>query len=267
MKDNAVYANPSNYDTAENRVKPKTNEVAKAVKKAADSAENWIKDKLGYDEKAAMENAKVKATVKKYEYDDVRKKNDEHMKKFYTHDPETGALIKKDGYDYQNDWAEWQNNYYKEMADEAKDEALAAEYKYNKTALAAFEKISGKIDKLAERGKEHVKRELGYYDKHAYEQAQKELQYAKEEVFKLQTAIKQLPPRDKVISPEYIDYMDNLPKDLARAESRLESAERNLKQQKKDYMETPLKKISENERLYEFVDEWLNGTSKKRKKH
>lgn len=236
------------------------------VKKKVDSVKNWVKDKVGYDEKENAKNAETKAKVKQHESQDAHERNKKWLQKYYTHDPETGALIKKSGYDNVHYLAEWDNKYHDDIAQEARDEALIAKFKYEKTPLAALEKISGRVDKLAERGKERIKLGLGYYDKIAYERAQKEVEYREKEVKELEETIKKLPPRDKVISPEYLDYMDSLPGDLNNAKSKLDSAKRDLKQQEKDYMDTPLNKISENERLYEFVDEWLNGTSKKRKK-
>jgi hypothetical protein len=137
MKDKAIYANPSNYDTAENRAKQKTSDVTKAVKKAADMVESWFKDKLGYDEKENARNAEIKAKVKQYEYEDTKKK-DEAWKAKHPDNKNIEYL------------ADWQINYYREMADEAVQKSVEAVKAYEKTPLAKLEKAKKTIDSAKE---------------------------------------------------------------------------------------------------------------------
>ena len=129
---------------------------AEETKHKIQQVKNWAKDKLGYDEKQAVESARVNAVVKKNEADDIEAKNSQWKLKYTDFDPYTGEASKKPGYDEVEEMADWQDNYYKEMAKEAEDEYIDAIDSYMKTPL-------GKLDKIRS-GKERVE-EWWHYSK------------------------------------------------------------------------------------------------------
>ena len=110
---------------------------AEKVKENTTKVKNWAKDKLGYDEKQAMETAKTNAKVRGSEYADVSKKN-EHWK---AQNPDS---------EYIKDLADWQTNHYRKNAIEAWSKAQEAIKTYEKTPLAKIEKMKDYIDSAKE---------------------------------------------------------------------------------------------------------------------
>lgn len=118
------------------------------AKESVSKVKNWAKDKLGYDEKQAMETAKVNATVKKNKAIDVEGKNNKWKIKYTNFDPYTGEATKKPGYDKVEELADWQTKYYKDLAKEAEDKYIDAIESYKKTPLAKIEKMKDHIDSV-----------------------------------------------------------------------------------------------------------------------
>lgn len=147
---------------------------AEKTKQNVNKVKNWAKDKLGYDEKQAMETAKTKATIAKNEAIDTESKNNKWKIKYTNFDPYTGEATKKPGYDKVEELADWQTNYYKELAKEAEDKYIDAIEAYKKTPLAKVEKMKDRI----ESAKNYVQDRLGFDEKEAYEKVLKDLRTA-----------------------------------------------------------------------------------------
>lgn len=119
---------------------------AEKTKQNVNKVKSWAKDKLGYDEKQAMETAKTKSTIAKNEALDVEAKNSKWKIKYTDFDPYTGEASGKPGYDKVEELADWQTNYYKELAKEAEDKYIDAIEEYKKTPLAKVEKMQKRIE-------------------------------------------------------------------------------------------------------------------------
>ena len=107
------------------------------LKRGVEKVKNWAKDVAGYDEKQAMESAKVNAKVKGYKANDVDRENREWKQKH----PDDDSI------EYL---ADWQTNYYRKIADAAEAKMRKAIRKYEKTPLAKIENMKGSINSAKE---------------------------------------------------------------------------------------------------------------------
>jgi hypothetical protein len=124
---------------------------AEKAKQNVAKVKNWAKDVAGYDEKQAMETAKTASNVAKNKAIDVESKNSKWKIKYTDFDPYTGEASKKPGYDVVEELADYQTNYYKDLAKKAESKYIDAIEEYKKTPLAKIEKASAKIDSVKER--------------------------------------------------------------------------------------------------------------------
>lgn len=232
------------------------------VKRAANSAKNWAKDKLGFDEKQAMETAKTKATIATYNRQDTEKKNREWRDKYVVYDRKTDELKLKPGYEKVHELADWQDNYYRELEQEAKNEALITEAAYKKTPLGVYEISSEKINAAVEKGKNRVKNKIGYIEKGISEGLQEDVDYYRGKVKEVEDQI----AKTRKEHPDHKGSIEYDEERLKEYREKLGEANKSLAEARDSYMNTPLGKLSKNEQAYEFVDTILNGTGKKKKK-
>ena len=111
----------------------KKEQRAENLKRTAQKVKDWAKDKLGYDEKQAASAARTKATIAKNEAEDIKKENDQWKK----NNPDSDNI---------REMADWQTNYYRELAGEAKVESIKADIAFSKTPLAKLEAMKESID-------------------------------------------------------------------------------------------------------------------------
>ena len=111
----------------------KREQRAENTKRTVQKVKNWAKDKLGYDEKQAASAARTKATIAKNEAEDIKKENDQWKK----NNPDSDNI---------REMADWQTNYYRELAGEAKVESIKADIAFSKTPLAKLEAMKESID-------------------------------------------------------------------------------------------------------------------------
>ena len=210
-----------------------------SLKRATNSIKNWAKDKLGYDEKQAMETAKVGATVRQYKTDDIIKENDDWLVDNPGHKDILG-LVK------------WQNNYVKELAAEAEQAYKDAKKDFDKTPLGMLERAKDFMDSSEEAQE---------YDKAAGERISALQRYQA-------TQKKYREVKRKVDSGEYFDK-DNgnlsiyapYEKEYKQALREYESAHKKFVKAKKEYESTPQYKTKEmSDRLKsgrKKVSEWF----------
>lgn len=220
----------------------KREQQSAAVKKGIDKVNNWVKDKLGYDEKEAMKKAQTDAKVKKYEAQDFHEEMKEFRKEHVTYDPYTGEPIYKkpgsknivdlvDGVEF-NKW---------DAAKEAERKADRATRDFANTPLAKAEEA---VDDV----KDYLRLKLGYYTQANLEKSQDDVKYYKKKVDEIEKRIAKTDPKHKA-SIEYDREQ------LREYEKKLKEVEKELAAKQDDYANTPLSKISDNKRVYD----WVNG--------
>lgn len=111
----------------------KREQRAENTKRTVQKVKNWAKDKLGYDEKQRMSAAETNAKVRAYKSNDIIRENN----KWLTENP---------GHKNIADLVNWQNNYVRELADEAEKAYRDAQKEFEKTPLAKLESMKKTID-------------------------------------------------------------------------------------------------------------------------
>lgn len=111
----------------------KKEQRAENIKRNVEKVKNWAKDVAGYDEKQAMESAKTKTMIAD------RKANDtdlENLKWKREHSDSSNIAY----------LADWQTNYHKDLAKEARAEADKATKEFAKTPLGMLERAKDFVD-------------------------------------------------------------------------------------------------------------------------
>ena len=122
------------------------------VKRTVNSAKNWAKDKLGYDEKHAMNVANTKAMIKD------REAADEYVRNSIWKGKNPGNVRIAE-------MADWATNYNNELAKEARAEADKAAKEFAKTPLGMLERANDFVDSSEESleyGRASVRRDDAY---------------------------------------------------------------------------------------------------------
>lgn len=212
---------------------------AEKTKQNVNKVKNWAKDKLGYDEKQAMETAKVNAAVKRREADDTAIKNNE----WKTNNPNSENI---------HYMANWQNEFQYQLAAEAWGKAKEATEKYEKTPLAKIEKAGAKINSAKELVHELVTNERGKKARKAWEDANNDLSnaLAKEDYHRK----KYEEVLSKTRKQEYFDkdhgntaMVNEWKKDADEARAESKAALERVKEAREAYESTPMGKRERRE--------------------
>lgn len=187
------------------------------VNRAVNSAKKWAKDKLGYDEKQRMESAKTKAMLAD------RKANDTDLE---------NLAWKRENPDSSNIayLADWQTNYHKDLAKEARAEADKAVKDFAKTPLGMLERAKDFVDD-SEELQEFMRAHTGRTNSlRRYEDAMKKYNEVK----------------SKVDSGEYFDkdrgnysIIEPYEKEYRKAFQEYTSASERYEKARKEYESTP----------------------------
>ena len=228
------------------------------VKQNVAKVKNWTKDKLGYDEKQAMESAKVGAKIARRDADDTAKKNADWKSK----NPDDKNI---------KELADWQTGFKYELAAESWAKAKKATEKYEKTPLAKFEKMKDRIDSAKELVHELATNERG-------EKARKELQdasnalsnaLAKEDYHRK----KYEEVLSKTKNQEYFDkdhgntsMVNEWKKDVDDARKESEAALERVKKARSEYDATPMGKREKRKTYNESTKNRVNEIIEDRKK-
>lgn len=231
------------------------------TQKKLEPVKDYIKDKLGYDEKERAQKAKAQASFMNYKTQNRIDELQDYKNSLVYIDPKTGNMVKKPG--FENNWvlADDVQRYNREWAQEADEKAKKAQAEYERTPLGKYELTSKAIENAIKKGKEKIKYKIGYLEKAVSERRQDSVDYYANKVNEIEKRL----TKTRKEHPDWKGSIEYDEEQLDYYRKELFDAKKSHKSAQDSYMNTPLGKLSKNEQAYEFVDSLLNGTSKKKR--